>query len=135
MHGLPPGSHYHQAVVLFRGPKDEASHWSLAIGVMQTGLAWAEGVVKGTEGSEDGDWDGPGSDATERIWSKYNGVGSLERLGLDKWKFSTRRFGDEKTRAVKLTFTLARLPVCSSSPLRVVLWRIFSNTIMQQRYS
>ncbi len=86
---------YHQAVVLFRGPKDEA--FALAIGVTKTGLAWEEGVVKGTEWSEDGDWDGSGSDAAKKIWSKYSDVGSPESLGLEKWKFGTRRFGDEKT--------------------------------------
>ena len=94
---------YHQAVVLFRGPKNEA--FALAIGVTETGLAWAEGVVKGTKGSVDGDWDGSGHDAAKRIWSKYSDVGSVEDRGLDKWKYGTRRFGDEKARAVKVTFT------------------------------
>ncbi|TFK83027.1 hypothetical protein K466DRAFT_590057 [Polyporus arcularius HHB13444] len=94
---------YHQAVVLFRGPKKEA--FALAIGVTQTGLAWAEGVVKGASGSEDSDWDGSGHDAAKKIWSKYSDVGTPEALGLDKRKFGARRFGDEKTRAVKVTFT------------------------------
>ncbi|RDX41407.1 HET-domain-containing protein [Lentinus brumalis] len=94
-HASPP-----QAVVLFRGPKEA---FALAIGVTPAGHAWADGLVKGNEGSEDGDWQGSAHDAAKRIWSKYSDVGSAEDFSMTSWNHYTRVFGND-TSAVRVTF-------------------------------
>lgn len=99
---IPRESAYRQAVVIFQGPSEEA--FALVTGVTQTGLAWADAVVKGTASSLHHDWHGSGHDVARRICDKYNDVGSAEDLGLYRWELGKRNFGDER-RTIAVTFT------------------------------